>query len=174
MSTLRTLANPASPFSILFRLTTVQHSGDSERLIGKFLRENQIPRSRIVILTKCFFGTVKGKPQDKDNDLNWVNQHGLSRRHIFDAVNASLERLGVDYIDLLQIHRLDKTVPAEETMRALNDVVESGKVLYVGASSMPAWEFISLQHVADKHGWHKFVSMQVSFCVRRRHNTNQN
>lgn len=108
-----------------------------------------------------------------------VNRVGLSRKHIFDAVDASVERLGT-YIDLLQIHRLDRDTPMEEIMRALNDVVESGKVRYIGASSvscleatfsllhlfltlqfqMAAWEFQRMQNVAEKNGWHKFISMQ--------------
>ena len=88
-----------------------------------------------------------------------VNRVGLSRKHILDAVDASVERLGT-YIDVLQIHRLDRETNREEIMRALNDVVESGKVRYIGASSMAAWEFQTLQNIADRKGWHKFVSMQ--------------
>ena len=88
-----------------------------------------------------------------------VNQVGLSRKHIFDAVENSVRRLGT-YIDVLQIHRLDRDTPMEEIMKALNDVVESGKVRYIGASSMAAWEFQMLQNVAAAHGWHQFISMQ--------------
>jgi aryl-alcohol dehydrogenase-like predicted oxidoreductase len=88
-----------------------------------------------------------------------VNQVGLSRKHIFDAVEKSVERLGT-YIDVLQIHRLDRETPREEIMKALNDVIEKGWVRYIGASSMAAWEFQTLQNIADKNGWHKFVSMQ--------------
>ena len=88
-----------------------------------------------------------------------VNQVGLSRKHIFDAVQRSVERLGT-HIDVLQIHRLDRDTPREEIMKALNDVIEQGWVRYIGASSMAAWEFAQLQHVADKNGWHKFISMQ--------------
>ena len=95
------------------------------------------------------------------HDPDSANQHGLSRKHIFDAIDGSLNRLGVDYVDVFQIHRLDRTVPPEEIMRALHDVVESGKARYIGASSMCAWEFASLQHTADKNGWHKFIAMQV-------------
>lgn len=118
----------------------------------------------------------------RTNDGEMVNQVGLSRKHIFDAVDASVERLGT-YMDVLQIHRLDRDTPREEIMKALNDVVESGKVRYIGASSvsqscivmaclhpllqivdrslqMCAWEFQALQNIADKHGWHKFISMQ--------------
>ena len=86
-------------------------------------------------------------------------QKGLSRKHIFDAVDASVARLGT-YIDVLQIHRLDPEVPAEEIMEALHDVVKSGKVRYIGASSMWAHEFATLQFTAEKHGWTKFISMQ--------------
>jgi aryl-alcohol dehydrogenase-like predicted oxidoreductase len=88
-----------------------------------------------------------------------VNRVGLSRKHVLAAVAESVARLGT-YIDVLQIHRLDKEVPAEEIMRALNDVVESGQVRYLGASSMATWEFQKLQYVAEKNGWHKFISMQ--------------
>jgi len=92
-------------------------------------------------------------------DRQWVNRTGLSRKHIFDAVDASVERLGT-YIDVLQIHRLDRDVPMEEIMRALHEVVLSGKVRYIGASSMAAWEFQMLQNIAEKNGWTKFISMQ--------------
>jgi len=88
-----------------------------------------------------------------------VNRVGLSRKHIMEAVEASVARLGT-YIDVLQIHRLDRATPREEIMRALNDVVEKGWVRYIGASSMAAWEFQALQNVAERHGWPKFISMQ--------------
>jgi aryl-alcohol dehydrogenase-like predicted oxidoreductase len=88
-----------------------------------------------------------------------VNRAGLSRKHIFDAVESSVARLGT-HIDVLQVHRLDRETPREEIMRALNDVVESGKVRYIGASSMSTWEFQTLQNISDKNGWHKFISMQ--------------
>ncbi len=93
---------------------------------------------------------------------------GLSRTAIFKAVNASLERLGTDYIDLLQIHRFDATVPVEETMKALHDLVESGKVRYIGASSMWTYQFAKMQYVAESHGWTRFISMQnhYSLCYR--------
>ena len=86
------------------------------------------------------------------NDNEMVNQVGLSRKHIFDAVDASVKRLGT-YIDVLQIHRLDRDTPKKEIMKALNDVVESGKVRYIGASSMAAWEFQMLQNIAEANGW---------------------
>lgn len=90
----------------------------------------------------------------------YVNRGGLSRRAIHDAVDKSLARMGIDYIDLLQIHRFDPHTPVEETMEALHDLVKSGKVLYIGASSMWAYQFATMQFVAEKHGWTKFVSMQ--------------
>lgn len=128
------------------------------------MKEYSIPRSKVVILSKCFFGVDEGnvgRPinQSSVNDGDMVNCQGLSRKHILDAVDASVARLGT-YIDVLQIHRLDRDTPREEIMKALNDVVESGKVRYIGASSMAAWEFQTLQNIADRKGWHKFISMQ--------------
>ncbi|KAL4878460.1 NADP-dependent oxidoreductase domain-containing protein [Aspergillus karnatakaensis] len=139
-------------------------NGLSETLIGKALKKYSIPREQVVILTKIYYAIdPKTQPpiaamMDKTAPA-LVNRVGLSRKHIFDAVAASVERLGT-YIDVLQIHRLDRDVDPEEIMRALNDVVESGQVRYLGASSMAAWEFQKLQYIAEKHGWHKFISMQ--------------
>lgn len=142
----------------------VYSNGRSEEIIGKALKQYKIPRNRVVILSKCYFGVDDEGRQPlisavSTNDGGMVNRVGLSRKHIFDAVDASIERLGT-YIDVLQIHRLDRDTPREEIMRALNDIVESGKVRYIGASSMAAWEFQTLQNIAEKHGWHKFISMQ--------------
>ena len=140
----------------------VYSNGRSEEIIGKALKEYKIPRSKVVLLSKCFFGVVEDGSQPrmlKENDGEHVNQVGLSRKHILDAVDNSVRRLGT-YIDVLQIHRLDRETPKEEIMRALNDVIESGKVRYIGASSMAAWEFQALQNIADRHGWHRFISMQ--------------
>ncbi|KAI9683946.1 MAG: hypothetical protein M1829_004281 [Trizodia sp. TS-e1964] len=131
--------------------------GESERIIGKALKKYAIPRANVTILSKCFFGVSQDGSQSASG--NTVNRTGLSRKHILDAVEDSVARLGT-YIDVLQIHRLDQETPKEEIMRALNDVVDSGKVRYIGASSMAAWEFQQLQTVAEKHGWHKFISMQ--------------
>jgi aryl-alcohol dehydrogenase-like predicted oxidoreductase len=99
------------------------------------------------------------------NTRDYVNQGGLSRAAIFNAANACLERLDTDYIDLLQIHRFDPTVPPEEIMKALHDLVQSGKVRYIGASSMRCWQFAVLQEVAEKNGWTKFVSMQDEYSL---------
>ena len=115
-------------------------NGDSERIIGKALKTYNIPRSNVTLLTKCAFGlshdgTQLSLGESMVNDGPMVNRVGLSRKHIFDAVDASVERLGT-YIDVLQIHRLDRDTPKSEIMRALNDIVESGKVRYIGASSV--------------------------------------
>ncbi|KAL9034640.1 MAG: hypothetical protein Q9214_006956, partial [Letrouitia sp. 1 TL-2023] len=112
--------------------------GVSEEIIGKAIKKYNIPRSKIVILSKCYFGVQpENQPPvgaSSTNDGEMVNRVGLSRKHIFDAVEDSVNRLGT-YIDVLQIHRLDRDTPKEEIMKALNDVVESGKVRYIGASS---------------------------------------
>ena len=95
-----------------------------------------------------------------DKTVDYVNQRGLSRTGLFNAVGASLARLEMDYVDLLQIHRYDATVPVKETMKALHDLVVSGKVRYIGASSMWTYQFAEMQYVAERNGWTKFVSMQ--------------
>ena len=142
----------------------VYSMGKSEELVGKALKLYNIPRERVVIMSKCFFGVADDGSMPPiiamtSNDGAMVNRVGLSRKHIFDAVEASVRRLGT-YIDVLQIHRLDRDTPKEEIMRALNDVIERGWVRYIGASSMAGWEFQQLQNLAEKHGWHKFISMQ--------------
>ncbi|KAH8695475.1 putative aldo-keto reductase [Talaromyces proteolyticus] len=143
--------------------------GVSEQIVGKALKKHNIPRNRVVIMTKLFPG-VDDEGQHPPlhltlaNNGTWVNRVGLSRKHIMDAVDDSVRRLGT-YIDVLQIHRLDRETPKEEIMRALNDVVESGKVRYIGASSMRAWEFQSLQNIAIRNNWHKFISMQSYYSL---------
>lgn len=115
--------------------------GKSEEIVGKALKKYNIPRSRVVILTKCYFGVddqgnfPSPLSTGRQNAGDYLNRVGLSRRHILEAVDASVERLGT-YIDVLKIHRLDRETPREEIMRALNEVVESGKVRYIGASSV--------------------------------------
>lgn len=118
----------------------VYSHGRSEEIIGKALKQYKITRNRVVILSKCYCGVADDGSTPPiaavlKNDGEFVNRMGLSRKHIFDAVDASVARLGT-YIDVLQIHRLDRDTPREEIMRALNDVVESGKVRYIGASSV--------------------------------------
>ncbi|KAF3799331.1 Versiconal hemiacetal acetate reductase [Colletotrichum gloeosporioides] len=139
-------------------------NGRSEEIVGAAIREYNIPRSKLVVMSKCFqFVDDARGPIDPatltSNDGPRVNQVGLSRKHILDAVDRSVERLGT-HIDVLQIHRMDRDVSPEEIMKALNDVVESGKVRYIGASSMAAWEFQMLQNVAKQNGWHQIISMQ--------------
>ncbi|KAF2098645.1 aldo-keto reductase [Rhizodiscina lignyota] len=152
----------------------VYSNGVSEEMIGRAVRKFSIPREKLVLLTKCY-GTVGETPAirhiqypEMKETKDYVNLGGLSRSAIFNAVNASLKRLQMDYIDLLQIHRFDYTVPVEETMEALHDLVKSGKVRYIGASSMWAYQFAQMQFVAEKNGWTKFVSMQnqYSLCYR--------
>ena len=147
----------------------VNSMGRSEQIVGKALKKYRIPRNRVVIMSKCYGGvsddgSFPKSGENRKNDGAYVNRVGLSRKHIFDAVQASVERLGT-YIDVLQIHRLDRETPREEIMRALNDVVERGWVRYIGASSMAAWEFQQLQNVADRHGWVKFISMQNLYSL---------
>jgi len=141
----------------------VYSSGYSESIIGRYLEKKKVDRESVVILTKLH-GVVPNDPSESDyGDIfkgKYVNQGGQSRKHIFASVEASLKRLKTSYIDVLQIHRFDKSTPPEETMKALHDLVTMGKVHYIGASSMYLHEFVSLQDAAEKHGWTKFVSMQ--------------
>jgi 1-deoxyxylulose-5-phosphate synthase len=122
--------------------------GSSEEIVGRALRE-MTNRDEIVIATKVFAAMRSGR-----------NASGLSRKAIMTELDASLRRLGTDYIDLYQIHRWDDSTPIEETLAALHDAVRIGKVRYVGASSMFAWQFSKSLYVADLHGWTRFVSMQ--------------
>ncbi len=122
--------------------------GVSEEVTGRALKDFT-RREEVVIATKVFYA-MGDKP----------NQRGLSRKHILEAADASLRRLGTDYIDLYQIHRWDYATPIEETLEALNDLVRRGKVLYVGASSMFAYQFARSLYLQDLHGWSRFVSMQ--------------
>jgi aryl-alcohol dehydrogenase-like predicted oxidoreductase len=152
----------------------VYSNGVSETMIGNAIKKFSIPRHKLVLLSKCF-GTVGEEPnvlhirypQMKDAK-DYVNQGGLSRAAIFNAVDASLKRLQTDYLDLLQIHRFDANVPIEETMKALHDLVQMGKVRYIGASSMWCYQFARMQECASANGWTKFVSMQnhYSLCYR--------
>ncbi|KAL8720856.1 MAG: hypothetical protein Q9225_002335 [Loekoesia sp. 1 TL-2023] len=145
----------------------VYSSGINEEIIGKAIRKFEIPRHKLTILAKCY-GTVPEEPSifnwpfeaQMRTSRDYINQGGLSRSAIFKAVDASLKRLDTDYIDLLQIHRYDASVPPEETMKALHDLVQAGKVHYIGASSMWTFQFARMQFIAEKNGWTKFVSMQ--------------
>src|SRR3954470_12789731 len=114
--------------------------GVSEQVLGRALKDQ--PRDQLVIATKAFYPVTDGP-----------NRHGLSRKHLFDAIDGSLRRLGVDYVDLYQIHRFDYETPIEETLEALHDIVKAGKARYIGASSMFAWQFAKMQYTADARGW---------------------
>ena len=132
-----------------FDTADVYSIGESERITGNLMRHFGVNRQNVIIATK-----VNGQ---LSND---VNDKGLSRKHILDGIDNSLKRLQMDYVDLYQIHRWDYETPIEETMEALNDVVRAGKARYIGASAMFAWQFQKALHVAEKHGWTRFVSMQ--------------
>jgi aryl-alcohol dehydrogenase-like predicted oxidoreductase len=131
-----------------FDTANVYSNGTSEIITGNALRDFA-KRDEVVIATKVRFPMGKGP-----------NDYGLSRKHIMSAIDASLKRLGMDYVDLYQIHRWDYETPIEETMEALHDIVKAGKVRYIGASAMFAWQFAKAQYTADIHGWTRFVSMQ--------------
>jgi aryl-alcohol dehydrogenase (NADP+) len=131
-----------------FDTADIYSLGRSEEILGRALRDFT-RREEVVIASKVFF-PMGDSP----------NQRGLSRLHILQAVDDSLRRLGTDYIDLYQIHRYDPETPIEETLEALHDLVKSGKVRYIGASSMYAWQFARCLYLADQHGWTRFVAMQ--------------
>ena len=132
-----------------FDTADVYSLGASEEILGRALKELGLSRDRLVIATKVH-GAMGDDP----------NQRGLSRKHIVHAIDDSLRRLQMDYVDLYQIHRFDPATPIEETLEALHDVVRSGKALYLGASSMWVWQFANMLHVADQHACPRFVTMQ--------------
>jgi aryl-alcohol dehydrogenase-like predicted oxidoreductase len=131
-----------------FDTADVYSHGASEVATGRLVPK-YISRDEVVIATKVNGQMTPGP-----------NGRGLSRKHVLAAIDASLQRLGMDYVDLYQIHRWDRHTPIEETMEALHDTVRAGKARYIGASSMFAWQFAKAQHVAERHGWTRFVSMQ--------------
>jgi aryl-alcohol dehydrogenase-like predicted oxidoreductase len=131
-----------------FDTADVYSGGASEVATGRLLPK-YISRDEVVVATKVNGAMTPGP-----------NGRGLSRKHVLSAIDASLQRLGMDYVDLYQIHRWDPHTPIEETMEALHDVVRAGKARYIGASSMYAWQFAKAQRVAERHGWTPFVSMQ--------------
>jgi aryl-alcohol dehydrogenase-like predicted oxidoreductase len=130
--------------------------GTSEEVVGRAI--TRYSRREDVVLATKVFGRMHDGPGGQ----------GLSRKAILEQVDSSLTRLGTDYIDLYQIHRFDPEAPVEETMEALHDIVKAGKVRYIGASSMYAWQFAKLQHAAELHGWTRFVSMQNQYNLLRR------
>ncbi len=150
----RPLIRKALELGINFFDTANAYSdGSSEEIVGRVLREHA-RREEIVVATKVHFASRRAP-----------NIGGLSRKAILFEIDASLRRLGMDYVDLYQIHRWDPDTPIEETMEALHDVVKSGKARYLGASSMHAWQFAKAQEVARAHGWTPFVSMQPELSL---------
>jgi aryl-alcohol dehydrogenase-like predicted oxidoreductase len=131
-----------------FDTANTYSDGTSEEIVGRALRDFA-KRDEIVVATKGFFPWRKGP-----------NGSGLSRKAIMTAIDGSLTRLGMDYVDLYQIHRWDNQTPIEETLEALHDLVKAGKVRYIGASSMYAWQFAKALYLADRHGWTRFATMQ--------------
>lgn len=149
----------------VFDTADLYSAGVSEEITGRLLRQ-YAPRDEIVIATKVYFPVemeFKGGNSTAAQPPKRPNLSGLSRKRIFNAVDASLKRLGVDHIDLYQIHRFDRDTPVEETMEALHDVVKAGKVRYLGASSMWAWQLATMQFAAERHGWTRFVSIQCHY-----------
>src|SRR2546426_5657943 len=123
--------------------------GKSEEILGRALKEFGPGRDRVIVATKVY--------QAMSDD---PNDRGLSRKHIMHSIDNSLRRLGMDYVDLYQIHRFDSTTPVEETLRALDDVVKAGKALYIGASAMYGWQFMKMLATADRFGLARFITMQ--------------
>ena len=153
----RTLIHKALEAGITtFDTADVYSDGSSEEILGRALKD-YARRGEVVIATKVN-GRMYGGPHGQ----------GLSRVHIMHAIDASLRRLGTDFVDLYQIHRFDPTVPIEETMEALYDVVKAGKARYIGASSMYAWQFAQMQYTADLGGWTRFISMQDQYNLLMR------
>ena len=135
-----------------FDTADVYSKGSSEEILGRALKDFAASRDEVVIATKVNQPMSPGP-----------NQRGLSRKHIMSSMDASLKRLGTDYVDLYQIHRWDYETPIEETLEALHDVVRSGKARYIGASAMYAWQFAKALFTAELHGWTRFVSMQPHY-----------
>ncbi|KIK57926.1 hypothetical protein GYMLUDRAFT_45734 [Collybiopsis luxurians FD-317 M1] len=147
-------------------------NGSSEIILGKAIKQHNLPRDAIVVMTKVYFAVgrapnnlLMGKPSAELDGDGYVNQHGLSRKHIFDSVKKSLERLQLDYIDLLQCHRFDYDTPIEETMQALHDVVKAGYVRYIGMSSCWAYQFHAMQNYAIQNNLTPFISMQNHYSL---------
>ncbi len=140
-----------------FDTADVYSLGESERVTGKLFKDLGVRRENVVVASK-----VNGQMSDD------INDRGLSRKHIMDSIDKSLQRLQMDYVDLYQIHRWDYEVPIEETLEALNDIVRAGKARYIGASSMFAWQFAKALDTSEKHGWTKFVSMQDHYNLAYR------
>ncbi len=137
-----------------FDTANVYSEGESEQLLGRALKKFGVQRDGLVVATKVFHPMGSGP-----------NQRGLSRKHVFEAIDASLRRLGLDYVDLYQIHRFDRDTPIEESLEALTDLIRIGKVRYIGASTMAAYQFAKLLHRADQLRLARFISMQNNYSL---------
>lgn len=148
----------------LFDTADVYSRGQSEELLGRALKSSGVPRHSVVVATK-----VRGTMSDAANEgTGDVNNRGLSRKHILEAADASLRRLGMDYVDLYQIHGVDPATPIEETLEALNDVVRMGKALYIGVSNLAAWQIERALGISERRGWAKFASVQAYYSLAAR------
>jgi len=151
-----------------FDTANTYSNGLSEIVLGKAIKEHALPRDEIVVMTKLFSPVNRdphgkkmvGVSNEEMDRTRYVNQYGLSRKHIFESIKHSLERLQLDYVDVYQCHRFDYDTPIEETMQALNDVVKAGYARYIGMSSCYAWQFHKMQNYARSHGLTEFISMQ--------------
>ncbi|KAH9476273.1 Versiconal hemiacetal acetate reductase [Psilocybe cubensis] len=154
-----------------FDTANVYSYGESERILGKVIKKLNLPRDEIVILTKLHgvvareFGVSYWGEGNKADSDGYVNQHGLSRKHIFESVKHSLERLQLDYVDVLQCHRFDPETPIAETMQALHDVVQAGYVRYIGMSSCHAWQYAAILDYAINNKLTPFISMQNHYSL---------
>lgn len=135
----------------------VYANGQSERLLGQALKNLALPREQLIIATKAT-GVMNDTP----------NARGQSRHHLFNEIDASLQRLQLDYVDLYQLHAFDPLTPFEESLSALNDLVRSGKVRYIGVSNMAAWQIMKAQQVSERHNWAKFISLQAYYTIAGR------
>ncbi len=135
----------------------VYANGQSERLLGQALKNLALPREQLIIATKAT-GVMNDTP----------NARGQSRHHLFNEIDASLKRLQLDYVDLYQLHAFDPLTPFEESLSALNDLVRSGKVRYIGVSNMAAWQIMKAQQVSERHSWAKFISLQAYYTIAGR------
>jgi len=141
-----------------FDMANWYSTGENERVVATTLT-SMVPRDHLVLTTKAKYAM-----SDDPND------QGLSRKHLLSSIDASLHRMGTDYVDIFMIHAFDPDTPIEETMETLHDIVKSGKARYLGASTMFAWQFAQMNHVARENGWTTFVNMQCQFSLLYREN----
>ncbi len=141
-----------------FDMANWYSTGENERVVATTLT-SMVPRDHLVLTTKAKYAMSEDP-----------NDQGLSRKHLLSAIDASLSRMGTDYVDIFMIHAFDPDTPIEETMEALHDIVKAGKARYLGASTMFAWQFAQMNHVASKNGWTSFVNMQCQFSLLYREN----